>query len=72
MGWVSRVATMNWTTDKPTKPGWYWWRQDRVAKMCRVWEWWDKKELYVRFEGADSEPVIALGGEWAGPLEPPA
>ena len=56
----------------PTKPGWYWWRQDRVAKMCRVWEWWDKKELYVRFEGADSVPVLTLGGEWAGPLEPPA
>jgi hypothetical protein len=72
MGWATRAAAMNWTTDKPTKSGWYWWRQDRVAKMCRVWEWWDKKELYVRFEGADSIPVIALEGEWAGPLEPPA
>jgi hypothetical protein len=48
---------MIWTTEKPTKPGWYWWRQEKPAVMCRVWEWWDKPELYVLFEGGDSVPV---------------
>jgi hypothetical protein len=62
---------MTWTYERPTKPGWYWWRQDKAAAMCRVWEWWAKPELYVRFGGEGSVPVNTLGGEWAGPLEPP-
>jgi len=53
------------------KKGWYWWRQDKEAVICRVWEWWDKQELYVRFEGSDSVPVTTLDGEWAGPVDPP-
>jgi hypothetical protein len=26
MGRTLGAADMNWTTDKPTKPGYYWWR----------------------------------------------
>jgi len=48
---------MNWTNEKPTKKGWYWWRKNKVAVICRVWEWWDKQELYTSFEGSSSVPV---------------
>jgi hypothetical protein len=39
--------------------------------MCRVWEWWDKPELYVSCEEGDSVPISTLEGEWTGPVEPP-
>ena len=66
------MSELNWTSVKPAKPGWYWWRQDnKEAQMCRVWEWWDKPELYVRIEGGDSVLINTLDGEWAGPVEPP-
>lgn len=71
MGRTAGAADMKWTSEKPTRKGWYWWRQDKEAVICRVWEWWDKQELYVRFEGSDSAPVNTLDGEWAGPLDPP-
>ena len=48
---------MNWTNDKPTKKGWYWWRKDKVVVICRVWEWWDKQELCASFESSSSVPV---------------
>ena len=63
---------MNWTNEKPTKKGWYWWRKNKVAVICRIWEWWDKQELYASFEGSSSAPVNTLDGEWAGPVDPPA
>ena len=61
---------MIWTTEKPTKPGWYWWRGPMWGKeITRVLEVDsdDAGAFYVRREYY----VNDLTGHWAGPLEPP-
>jgi len=57
---------MTWTTDKPTKPGWYWLAKYTVTPMVVLFdgEWargpfWDARIEKIK------------DGEWAGPLEPP-
>lgn len=60
-----------WTTEPPTKPGWYWWRglavddpeDGPITTIAHVWY-------------ADGEMHSDLGdagalGAWCGPLEPP-
>jgi hypothetical protein len=66
---------MIWTTEKPTKPGWYWYRKDPVDASMLLYcgATWDH---IVDFAGLN-EPVAfmkdhLLEGQWAGPLEPPA
>jgi len=67
---------MNWTTEKPTKPGWYWHRNGRgdmwpSVILLRLVD--DRLRVRLGDEcwPLDS-PVIFEGDEWAGPLEPPA
>ena len=58
-----------WTTQKPTKPGWYWWRSapDLDLTLCECY--FSEGQLMVappdRTEHGD-----ALTGEWSRPLEP--
>ena len=52
---------MTWTTDTPTKPGWY---NRRCTEVVDVALDADTKEPYPR-------KVLQLVVEWAGPLEPP-
>lgn len=56
---------MSWTTDKPTMPGFYWYRpigdgtphvRHLNAQLMDTWS---------------QESVEELSGEWAGPLEVP-
>jgi len=57
---------LTWTTDKPTKPGWYWYRPYRDGQhveVCRVYE------IEIDYWTTIIPPQT--GGEWAGPLEPP-
>jgi hypothetical protein len=67
------MSDPEWTTENPSKPGWYWYRlrtQDTNPAMAHVCEfgghlnavWSNGKSVYVR----------DIPGEWAGPLEPPA
>jgi hypothetical protein len=65
---------LTWTSEKPTKPGWYWWRRGHAdpARLIYHGAEWDR---IVDFAGLD-EPVTFISGhliegEWAGPLEPP-
>ncbi len=45
-----------WTTDKPTKPGWYWWRASKNGTIC------------IRY----ADPSSTLNeGQWAGPIAEP-
>jgi hypothetical protein len=62
---------MNWTTDKPTVPGWYWWRSNtedptmvEVVKCRRVC-------MVLEPDSNMGVEVPLYVGEWAGPLEPP-
>ena len=61
---------MNWTTDKPTKQGWYWWRYFMDTIM--VYVYFDKGKGHVQYSGHGTEDTLSLlNGEWFGPLEPP-
>ena len=66
--------TENWTTEKPTQTGWYWYRKDATGLSILFYcgAVWDH---LVDFAGLN-EPVAfmkdhLLEGEWAGPVEPP-
>ena len=62
---------MTWTSEKPTKPGWYWWKAgDHVNNpecmyvvQIKLW----RGNLVEAYSMAEPED-----GQFAGPLEPPA
>jgi hypothetical protein len=63
---------MNWTTEKPSTTGWYWWRKPSmplIGVMVRV----DIEADTVHSSGMDGEASLdkLVGGEWFGPLEMP-
>jgi len=70
---------MTWTTEKPTKLGWYWWRRNELPdEMVNVLNY--KGGFIVRayhsnpYENTDTKFELYLdqcSGQWAGPLEPP-
>lgn len=67
---------MTWTTDKPTVPGYYWYKcaahEAIVVQVCGfsaslvvclfMLDEWIQLDSYQR----------RTGSQWAGPLEPPA
>jgi hypothetical protein len=62
-----------WTTEKPTVPGWYWWRangkDDSIVRLIETQE----GGLIVQFETGHCAYVRNVpDGEWAGPLTPPS
>ena len=63
------MSELTWTSEKPTAPGWYWWRSptDRVM-ICDVYEW-----DYMFFVTTIGEPlrVGGMAGQWAGPIPEP-
>jgi NTP pyrophosphatase (non-canonical NTP hydrolase) len=69
---VSRKATaLEWSSDMPTEPGFWWWRGDEVAdaSVVRVVE--RRGEFRFCFPGNTNRFGVELG-QWAGPLVPPA
>lgn len=65
----SKGGDMKWTKEKPTQPGWYWWRDKYSSDIVHVTE--DSGMLVVKL-GFDIEDfIIDLSGEWAGPICPP-
>jgi len=65
---------MNWTKEKPTKQGYYWWRQYPSTKprIAKVWGY-DGECEYVAWMGTDNDSnLIDTEGEWFGPIEPPS
>lgn len=68
------MAAMNWTTEKPVRPGWYWHRlsyEDYKPEMVKVQEIGYKMHAVCPMSGK-SEGLEGMLREWAGPLEPPA
>ena len=66
---------MTWTPNKPTVPGWYWWRSiDPPATVipALVFKRDNDDILRVIFWANVQEYLVSnIGGEWSGPLEPP-
>ena len=59
------MTEAGWMGERPTKPGYYWWR----------WNTLGYSEEIVRVEVFNGEPWTKrgyrlLGGEWLGPLSP--
>ena len=68
---------MHWTTTKPSRPGWYWYRRTdlpftddpdvvHVSTLdyqpgLYIWDWQD---TYW-------EPISSYNGQWAGPIPEP-
>ena len=63
---------MTWTTDTPTKPGWYWFRVRQMKpRIIEVIAEHEPERLLI---SESATPVDALQGSiygWAGPLEVP-
>jgi hypothetical protein len=61
---------VNWVTETPTAPGYYWWRESGSEEPCIVEV--DIKQRRVLSLGTDEAPSLdEMEGEWYGPLESP-
>ncbi len=59
---------MKWTTEKPTTPGWYWYKGAGYSTTLYVYT--ANGGLFV--EDHDyTGPVQGYPGEWAGPIPEP-
>lgn len=72
-------SQLTWTTEKPRKPGWYWYRGPGTNVVpasvdgCNDLRYLDVGlHNNVLSESDSGVPVGEIPGEWAGPLEPPA
>ena len=65
---------MNWTTDKPAKPGSYWWRlgSDRLAHLVKVTIDGDGVlSTHPPAQLVEAGRFLDTTGEWFGPVEHP-
>jgi len=69
--------TMQWTTEKPIRPGFYWLKgSTAVSKpvtVVEVFHHYDiRSQIFVRFFDCEcGMDVSGVDGEWYGPLQPP-
>ena len=73
---MSMTAGQRWSQDKPVKPGWYWWRLNEESDVEMVMVFTQGTYLLARLYGYTPEKkaikLSKTGGEWCGPLVPPA
>jgi hypothetical protein len=85
--WFRRYQALRltWTHEKPTVPGWYWWRGDvrDYAWLVSVHPRNDSSEMcafFIRVENfltcqhphiEKAETIAGIDGEWAGPIPEP-
>lgn len=67
---------MNWTNEKPTKPGWYWWREDNaVVWLIYIYSAADGRmgcDCYRPKRARLRRPIGKyLTGQFAGPIPEP-
>lgn len=66
------MPNLTWTRERPTAPGWYWWREkihtcpDWIVRVVEIIEY-PIGTLYVMGHGLSTR----LDGEWAGPIPQP-
>jgi hypothetical protein len=72
---MPRKARSGWTTTRPTRAGWYWYRDEPTAearalhlkdtwKTGHPWDWNSKG-------GWQLCPIKNYDGEWSGPITAP-
>ena len=65
------MSGLNWTTKKPTKPGWYWYRGECDGNTPKVLHFIDDDGDGPYLATSEDRALNDLDGEWAGPVEPP-
>ena len=60
---------MTWTIEKPTRPGWYWYRKDEKDIQLLVDVRKIEEHLTAAWPNSLTEFIDSMPGEWAGPLE---
>lgn len=70
------MSPLRWTSDKPTAPGWYWYRGAHTsnrAEVVSVGEMLQGRPLHAWFNETDMEnySVEELDGQFAGPIQEP-
>ena len=60
-----------WTTQRPTKIGWYWYRHGSDEEPTKVLHFIDDDGDGPYIATSDDVALNDLAGEWAGPVEPP-
>jgi hypothetical protein len=71
---IARLQPTKWTTERPTQPGWYWHKttNDRSMIFLSILLVYDLENGGPLVAGHEElKPVDQLGGQWAGPIEPP-
>jgi len=64
------TSLLMWTTDKPTTPGWYWYRASVSKGNTVITHVYDSENIIcAAFMNDVWEEVKLISGEWAGPLE---
>ena len=61
---------MNWTQDKPTQEGWYWFRMDNEEKRIVIVYVISADRMVAVGSGSEGNPALQKGA-WFGPLPPP-
>lgn len=75
--WNALPRALCWTKERPTTPGWYWWRAWRggtavVTEVCYSIPVTGEKRLYAQFVDCTKALYIdQFEGEWAGPIPEP-
>ena len=64
---------MTWTTEKPTKDGWYWYKdRNFLTTMARIYDFEEDEIILVHIpEFKKRFEICDLNGEWAGPIPEP-
>lgn len=68
---------MSWTLEKPSKSGWYWFREPglNLDKPMPAWVYQSGESFCVKlcgaYEDCNEKRLDELKGEWAGPISPP-
>lgn len=66
---------MTWTTEQPTKEGWYWWEESAMHNgkhAVLIVEVTDFRGVLYQEHGDVRYLLANASGRWAGPLQPPA
>ena len=61
---------MNWTQDKPTKEGWYWFRMENEEKRVVIVYVITPDRMVAIGTETEGNPAVQKGA-WFGPLTPP-
>ena len=59
---------MTWTTEKPTRPGWYWYRKGEKDVQLLMDVRKIEGQLTAHWSNGVSEVIDHMCGEWSGPL----